>query len=164
MFKRFYFSLSKDAEPFESLSRHTFLVNNKLWQNVQLKSRWRQHQPYTSLTFVERLFPRLASASQTQTNTPFMYLFMPLLSHQTFPNISVAFLLEPGCALRTVRPRASAALAVVRRLPGSVSVGLHQAENVLVKQAALKCLRCFLLILVIHSVCLTYQIPFVGNK
>lgn len=31
-----------------------------------LKSRWRQHQPYTSLTFMERLFPRLASASQTQ--------------------------------------------------------------------------------------------------
>lgn len=32
-----------------------------------LKSRWRQRQPYTSLTFMERLFPRLASASQIQT-------------------------------------------------------------------------------------------------
>lgn len=166
MFKMFGFSFSKDIEPLEGLSRHTFLVNNKLRQNVLLQPRWRQHQRYASLTFMERLFPRLASASQTQTTTPFMYLFMPLLwSQQTFPNISVAFLLEAGCALRTVRARASAALGAVGRLHRSVSVGLHQVENAVVKQAALKCFRCFLLILLIHSVCLTCQITaIVGNK
>lgn len=75
----------------EILSRHALQLHNKLLQNVLLKPRWCQRQPRT---LMEHLFPKLASASQTRTNTPFMYLFMPLLlemPEQTFPNISVAF-------------------------------------------------------------------------